>query len=473
MNRKQFILSSSSSLLVYSALGYLLEREKAFASSRPMPAARKFKSEAIEQVIKEVKSSIASQELQWLFENCFPNTLDTTVFFSDEGEYPDTFVITGDIDAMWLRDSSAQVWPYLPYVNQDPLLQRLLAGVIHRQTKCILLDPYANAFYKDNRTSEWRTDHTEMKPFVHERKWEVDSLCYTIRLAFAYYKTTGDKTPFNKEWLQAVGLILQTFREQQRKKDSGPYHFQRSASGATDTLCCNGFGKPVNPIGLICSAFRPSDDSTNYLFLIPSNYFALVSLQQLHELMMSLYPGHIYLSEIESLRAEIQNALAAHGVVEHPGFGKIIPYEIDGFGHSNLMDDANVPSLLSLPYLNAVQADDVLYQNTRKFVLSKSNPYFFKGKSGEGIGGPHVGKDMIWPLGIIMRALTSTDEEEIVRCLQMLVSTHAGTGFMHESFHADNPKHFTRKWFAWANTLFGELILKIYKEHPALLMRTY
>lgn len=473
MNRRQFILSSSLSAMSYYSWSASLANGKTFPSNRPLPDLRKFKSTAIEDVIKEVKSAITSNELQWLFENCFPNTLDTTVTFSNEGEHPDTFVITGDIDAMWLRDSSAQVWPYLPYVTRDAQLQQLIAGVIYRQTKCILIDPYANAFYKDNRTSEWKTDHTEMKPYVHERKWEIDSLCYPVRLANGYYQTTKDKTPFNADWLKAMGSVLQTFREQQRKTDKGPYHFQRLASGATDTMCCDGYGKPVKPTGLICSGFRPSDDSTDYLFLIPSNYFALVSLQQLHSMLTELYPAHAYLAETEALMKEVQTALLNYGMVEHTELGKIIPYETDGLGHNNLMDDANVPSLLALPYLNALPVNDLLYQNTRKFVLSKSNPFFFKGKIAEGIGGPHVGKDMVWPLGIIMRALTSSNEEEIIRCLQTLVSTHAGTGYMHESFHCDNPKHFTRKWFAWANTLFGELVLKIYKENPVLLKRAY
>jgi meiotically up-regulated gene 157 (Mug157) protein len=468
MDRRQFLLTSSAIALSGSWTRAAI-RPKEFISRRPVPEARKFTSNPLEAVIDSVKSSIANDELKWLFENCFPNTLDTTVSFDDTGEHPDTFVITGDIDAMWLRDSSAQVWPYLPYMDRDPKLQRLVAGVINQQTKCILIDPYANAFFKDNRQSQWHNDRTEMKPGVHERKWEIDSLCYTIRLAYGYYDYAKDKAPFGNDWLKAAGLIVQTFKEQQRKEGKGPYHFQRIGNGANDTQCCDGYGKPVNPVGLICSSFRPSDDSTDYLFLIPSNYFAVASLRQLAQLLTEIYPGNSLIADASNLANEVEAALNEHAIVEHPHLDKIVAYETDGNGHTNLMDDANIPALLSLPYLNALQVSDPLYQNTRKFALSTYNPWFFKGSVAEGIGGPHVGKDMIWPMGIIMRAMTSTSDEEITQCLKMLVKTHAGTGFMHEAFNKNNPERYTRKWFAWANTLFGELILKLYDERPALL----
>jgi meiotically up-regulated gene 157 (Mug157) protein len=470
MNRKQFLLTSSA--LAFTAAYVFGNRTTNFISQRPPVTQRKFNSMAIENAINEVKAGIANEELKWLFENCFPNTLDTTVYFEDDANHPDTFVITGDIDAMWLRDSSAQVWPYLPYMEHDQKLQRLIAGVINRQTKCILIDPYANAFYKDKRQSPWHTDHTEMKPFVHERKWEIDSLCYTIRLAFGYYDYTKDKTPFGADWLRAAGLIVQTFKEQQRKDNKGPYHFQRIGGGASDTQCCDGYGRPVNPVGLICSSFRPSDDSTEYLFLIPSNYFAVASLRQLQQLLTELYPGNSLIAEASNLADEVTAALNEHAIVEHPKLGKIVAYETDGNGHTNLMDDANIPALLSLPYLNVLASNDPLYQNTRKFALSSYNPWYFKGSAAEGIGGPHIGKDMIWPMGIIMRALTSSSDEEITHCLKMLVKTHAGTGFMHEAFNKNNPQHFTRKWFAWANTLFGELIIKLSQEKPELLKQT-
>lgn len=436
-----------------------------------VPAAkRNFQSKSVDQAIAEFAKNVKDKELSWLFQNCFPSTLDTTVAHKIEAGKPDTYVITGDIDAMWLRDSSAQVWPYLQFANKDEKLKQLIAGVINRQTRCILKDPYANAFYGDDaKVGEWKTDHTDMKPGVHERKWEIDSLCYPIRLAYHYWKTTNDTKPFGTEWQQAVKTTLKTFKEQQRKVDLGPYKFQRTTQFATDTLSMAGYGNPVNPVGLICSSFRPSDDATVYSFLVPSNFFAVVSLRQAAEMMDKIAKDQKTANDMTALAKEVEAALKDHAIIDHPKHGKLYAFEVDGFGNHYLMDDANVPSLLSLPYLGAISVSDPIYQNTRKFVLSPSNPFFYKGKAGEGVGGPHVGKDMIWPMAIIMRGLTSTSQEEIKACINMLKNTHGGTGFMHESFHKDDPKKFSRSWFAWANTLFGELLWKTYQETPKLL----
>ncbi len=444
-------------------------RSQDYASRRPPPGERRFSSPAVEETLRRVSGDIGDPELAWLFQNCFPNTLDTTVELGEVDGKPDTFVITGDIEAMWLRDSTAQVWPYLPLVGEDRHLQELIRGVIHRQTRCILIDPYANAFNREPGESPWKDDLTEMRPELHERKWEVDSLCYPIRLAHGYWRATGDASPFDAGWREAMGTVLRTFREQQRKEGRGPYRFQRVTGWQTDTVAGAGYGNPIRPVGLIVSIFRPSDDATTFPFLVPSNHFAVVALRQLAEMAGSLAADRSLREGCGTLAREVEGALAAHAVVEHPVHGRVWGYEVDGFGNRHHMDDANIPSLLSLPYLGACADDDPLYLRTRAFVLSGDNPYFFRGSAGEGVGGPHVGMEMIWPLGIIMRALTSTEDGEIVRCLGMLKEGHGGTGFMHESFHQDDPTRFTRAWFAWANTLFGELILKVHRERPHLL----
>lgn len=441
-----------------------------FESKRPPLAERNFTSEAVEATIQRVKKQIADPELAWLFENCFPNTLDTTVEFETINGKPDTYVITGDIDAMWLRDSTAQVWPYLPLIKEDKKLQSLIAGVINRQKHCIQLDPYANAFYKDvTKESEWKSDITAMKPGIHERKWEIDSLCYPIRLAYHYWKLTGDTSVLDAEWVNTIRLTLKTFKEQQRKNGDGPYTFQRTTSWATDGVPLSGYGYPVNPVGLICSTFRPSDDATLFQFLIPSNFFAVISLKQAAEIISALKLDAALATECTALATELEKALQQYAVVSHVKFGKVYAFEVNGFGSYHLMDDANVPSLLSLPYLGAVKPGDAVYAATRRYILSTENPFFFKGKAAEGIGGPHGGNHTIWPMSIIMRGLTSSDPAEVKKCLQMLKATHANTGFMHEAFHKDDPTKFTRKWFAWANTLFGELVLHTHKKYPAIL----
>ncbi|WP_424492416.1 glycoside hydrolase family 125 protein [Salinimicrobium sp. GXAS 041] len=442
-----------------------------FPVVRPSEGQRNFESRAIEDAIKEFQSKVKDGELSWIFNNCFPNTLDTTVTYTEKNGRPDTYVITGDIDAMWLRDSSAQVWPYMAFVDKDEKLKKLIAGVINRQTAYILKDPYANAFYDDpNKKGEWFSDLTDMEPGVHERKWEIDSLCYPIRLGYNYWKTTGDTSPFNEEWQKAVKNILKVFRDQQKKEDRGEYSFQRETPKATDTRALHGYGYPVNPVGLICSAFRPSDDATVFSFLIPSNFFAVVSLEQAAEMMQEIAGDSTTASQLNELKREVQDALKEHAVVEHQKYGKVYAFEIDGFGNKLMMDDANVPSLLSLPYLDAIKDGDPVYRNTRDFIWSLDNPFFFKGTAAEGIGGPHVGMDMVWPMSITMKGLTSKDDEEIKQCIQALKSTHAGTGFMHETFHKNDPENFTRSWFAWANTLFGEFLWKTYQERPHLLV---
>jgi hypothetical protein len=440
-------------------------------SMRPPAGKRKFVSEAVEETIAGVSEQIADIELAWLFANCFPNTLDTTVSFRTINGNADTFVITGDIEAMWLRDSSAQVWPYLPLARKEKKLQQLLAGVIHRHNACILIDPYANAFNDGPKGSTWKNDITDMKPELHERKWEIDSLCYPIRLAHGYWSMTGDASVFDDTWFQAMSLVVETFRVQQRKKEKGSYHFQRRTDVPADTLPLGGYGNPTRPNGLIHSGFRPSDDACLYPMLIPSNLFAVTSLRQLAEIVEAERKEKDFAADCRGLADEVESAIRAHAQTDHLTYGSISAYEIDGLGNYLFMDDANVPSLLGLPYLGCCGISDPWYQRTRKFVLSPDNPYFFNGKEGEGIGGPHAGLDMIWPIAITMRAMTSTDEAEILACLKTLVRTHAGTGFMHESFHKDDASHYTRSWFAWANTLFGELIVKLHTERPALLQK--
>ncbi len=470
--RRNFIKASglASVAISFGVPSYGSNPISTLVSKRPVASKRKFYSKAVEDTILEVKKIMADEELSWMFENCFPNTLDTTVTYQEKNGKPYSYVITGDIDAMWLRDSSAQIWPYLTLANKDLKLKNLLKGVVNKHAEFVLFDPYANAFYNDPaKKSEWAGDFTSMKPGVHERKWEIDSLCYVIRLAYGYWKNTGDASAFDATWQKAMKLIVKTFKEQQRKTDKGPYKFQRKAANPTDSQYGGGYGNPTVKNGLIHSMFRPSDDSTFYPYLVSSNMFAVVSLRQLSEIFSTLLNDSSFSKECTLLADEVDNALKQFAVVEHPTAGKIIPLEIDGFGNALCMDDANVPNILSLPYLGYCTNSDPVYVNSRKFSLSHFNPWFNEGKYAKGIGGPHVGEKKIWPLGLVMQALTSNDDDEIIYCLTTLKNTHAGTGFIHESFNVDNPAEFSRSWFAWANTIFGELILHLYKEKPELL----
>jgi uncharacterized protein len=437
---------------------------------RPKLSERRFRSNAVEEFLVERRAQIGDSVLAVLFVNCFPNTLDTTVVPGEFEGKPDTAVLTGDIAAMWLRDSSAQVWPYLPLAARDAALRQLLEGVIRRQTRCILIDPYANAFMADLNSPPlpWSVkDLTDMKLGVGERKWEIDSLCYPIRLAHGYWKQTGDSGPFDQQWRKAMRLVVDTLRVQQRKNGVGPYHFQRDSTVSTETLAGAGFGNPVLPVGLIASGFRPSDDACIFPFLVPSNLFAVTSLRQLAEMAHAIVHDDALANDATALAGEVEQALRQYAVATTP-MGTIWAYEVDGFGSQLLMDDANVPSLLGLPYLQS-SPNAGLHTRTRAFCWSERNPWFFRGSAGEGIGGPHEGDGMIWPMSQIIYALTSSDAGEIRRALAMLKGAAEGFGFMHESYYKDDSRRFTRAWFAWANTLFGELVSTLAATRPELL----
>ncbi len=482
LNRRELLrsgvaLGAAAALANYSASeAYAEQPDPAALHQRPAPADRRFHSPAIERAITTVSAQITDPELRLIFANCLPNTLDTTVFPGTLEGKPDTFVITGDIDAMWLRDSSAQLWPYLPFCREDPQLATLIEGVIHRQARCILLDPYANAFLRDRSSTplSWSThDDTTMKPGVGERKWEIDSLCYPLRLAYGYWQATGNTAPFDAQWQAAAHAIVRTFREQQRKDSPGPYHFQRSSPIPSESQMLSGYGNPARAVGLIHSGFRPSDDACIFPLFVPANLFAVVSLRQLAELASRACRSDALARDANALAGEVEAALRMHGQIETEQ-GRIWAYEVDGYGNSLRMDDANAPGLLSLSYLGCVPpAEQALFARTRAFALSPANPYFFQGSAGEGIGGPHAGLDSIWPMSILFRAFSSRDDREIFTCLRTLRNTTAGTHFMHESFLKDDPTRYTRSWFAWANTLFGELVLELARNKPALLRESF
>ena len=308
-------------------------------------------------------------------------------------------------------------------------------------------------------------------PELHERKYEIDSLCYPIRLAYEYWLVTGDDSIFGELWQEAMQAVLRTFKEQQRKGgNKGPYKFMRRDIDAKSSLTWYGWGPPVNPVGLIVSCFRPSDDATVLPFLVPSNFMAVSSLRKAGEILNKVNHNAELAGQCLDLAQEVEDALHKYAIVDHPKYGQIYAYEVDGWGGRILADDANVPSLLAMGYLGDVPMDDPIYRNTRRFVWSEDNPCFFKGKAGEGIGGAHTAYNLIWPMSIMMKAFTADNDEEIAWCMRQLLTTDAGTGFMHESFHKDDATHYTRAWFAWQNTLFGELVIHLVESGKANLL---
>jgi len=411
--------------------------------------------QSVHRLIETVRRKLADMpKAADIFATCITNTLHRTIQRWPDGT---TYVITGDIPAMWLRDSAAQVRPYILLAREDREIAQMIQGLIERQFRFILLDPYANAFNSAPNGMGHQDDLTEMSPWIWERKYEIDSLCYPIQLSYLLWKNAGLTSHFNDTFRQAIELILRVWR---RERDSG-YRFQRRNCPPSDTLIRDGRGAETRYTGMTWSGFRPSDDACRYGYLVPSNMFAVVVLRYLQEIGREVLNDERFVQSAASLAEEIDRGIREFAVCDHPEFGRIYAYECDGMGRVVWMDDANVPSLLSIPYLGYASADDPVYRNTRKFVLSRHNPYYYEGSAARGIGSPHTPPGYVWHIAIAMEGLTADDPESKRRQLRLMVDTDGGTGMMHEGFDANDPKRFTRAWFSWANMMFCELVLDV------------
>ncbi|GAA1440608.1 glycoside hydrolase family 125 protein [Leifsonia poae] len=417
---------------------------------------RHVRAETVDRVTREVRERIGPAVAE-VFERCFVDTLESAVGTAPDGT---AFVVTGDIPAMWLRDSTAQLAPYLHFLADDDLLADTVAAVSRRQLACILLDPYANAFNRFDNGNGHSDDLTEQSGWVWERKYEIDSLCYPLQLAHDLWRATG-RTDHLGEFAAALTAAIRVIRTEQDHEAASPYRFQRTDCPPSDTLVRDGRGSLVAPNGLSWSAFRPSDDACELGYNIPGNAFAVVALTMAAELARDVLDEPGLAAEAEELAERIDDAIRSEAIVTDATGRAILAYEIDGLGADVRMDDSNVPSLLSLPIVGWCAADDPLYLATRAFVLSDQNPYFARGTAATGLGSPHTPPDTIWPIGLAIQGLTALTTDEKRDVLDTLLRTDAGTGFMHESFHKDDPTVFTREWFSWANAMFCELVLDV------------
>lgn len=414
---------------------------------------------SIEKLMNTVTEK-ATENPRWAenFNASFSNTLLTTVKKQADGT---TFLLTGDIPAMWLRDSTAQVRPYLLVAKEDSGISDMIAGVVERQLQYVNLDPYANAFNEEANNAGHQDDHTEMNPWIWERKYEIDSLCYPIQLSYLLYKETGRTDQFNETFKEAVKKILALWKVEQNHENS-PYNFERDTWREEDTLVNDGKGSPIGVTGMTWSGFRPSDDRCIYNYLVPSNMFAVVVLDYLKEVYMEILKESAIVDEITALREEIQSGIEKFAKVKNAAGETVYAYEVDGLGNYSIMDDSNVPSLLAAPYLGYCAEDDEVYLATRKTILSKENPYFYEGDCAKGIGSSHTPENYVWPIALAMEGLTTSDKNEKKRILDLLVENDAGTKLMHEGFDVNNPNNYTREWFSWANMMFCELLLDYY-----------
>lgn len=470
---------------------------------RPPLKCRTFVSDAVEKVIVDLKLKIKSPDLARLVENCLPNTLDTTILWHKKGSnsaskislYPETFVVTGDIHAEWLRDSARQLSVYQPLVKYDEQLKQLIKGAIYTQEQYIMNSPYCNAFHpppiSNVKKGSTAKDNVYPKPDwdqVFECKYEIDSLASFLTLTNEYIDNTGDTSILTLRWVRAFEKILVVLKRESMPSfdpETGDalqffYSFKRNTNIGSETLPLDGVGNPVNfESGLIRSAFRPSDDSTILQFFVPGNAHMLTELKRIrkHLFENDLKLGFdlkVHKEHTEAFIEGIERGLKEHAIVDHPKWGKVYAFETDGYGSNIFMDDANIPSLLSFPDLGFLDVNDETYQRTRKMILSKSgNPYFLTGRHFQGIGGPHIGIENAWPMSLLMRIRTTNDDKEILESLKYVMDTTAGLGLMHESVKVNSMKglSYTRPWFAWCNSEFGKTILHLAKHKPHLIFK--
>lgn len=400
-----------------------------------------------------VQNQIQDEKVKHMFQNCFGDMLKNTIQELEDGS---AFVVTGDIPAMWLRDSACQLRPFLVFAGQFDDLDALIERIIDKQMSLILTDPYANAFNAEANGNRWDDDIPLQQPEIWEQKYEIDSLCFPFQLAYQYWRYTDRNGIFNTTMKKAMQTVIALWRTEQDHANRSAYRFQRPETGI---LVNQGLGSPVGYTGMTWSGFRPSDDPCQYHYLVPSNLFAVRVLHIMEELAGSIYRDQELAGEAAQLRDEIAEGIKKYGVVYTDEGKQIYAYEVDGLGNHNLMDDSNMPSLLSLPMLTDVQQEDELYQSTRAFILSSKNPYFYEGRFAKGIGSPHTPDQQIWPIALAVEGLTSDSPTEKWEKIKLISNNDADTNQVHESFHVGNPAIFTREWFSWANSMFCELVL--------------
>lgn len=498
---------------------------------RPVEQCRTFSSPLVEKVIDEMSLKMVNKDLARLFENAFPNTLDTTVRWHVDGtkkhselkrslrdsqkwQGAQSFVVTGDINAEWLRDSTNQLLQYQPLASKDPAIFNLILGAINTQAEYVIESPYCNAFQPPppsklaaSQNGQDDNVHPAYEPsFVFECKYELDSLAHFLALGNTFYNHTKSTDFINSRWLTALDTLLlvleqqseSTFDSKTGRFQRNAYTFRRRTDQGTETLPLSGVGNPLNyGTGLIRSAFRPSDDTSILGFYIPANAMMSVELKRTAEI-LKLVKRTDLAQNLEKRAQSIRDGIMKHAVVQHKKWGKVFAYEVDGYGGQILMDDANVPSLLALPILGFVKRDDEIYKNTRKMILSKDgNPYYLEGKAFKGIGGPHIGPENAWPMSLLLQAMTSDNDDEIKECLNLVLKA-SRLGLVHESINVNLIQDYTRSWFACmclhcfstpylssplflqvyshdinrvigANSVFAQTILDLAKRKPHLL----
>jgi meiotically up-regulated gene 157 (Mug157) protein len=407
-------------------------------------------------------AAVAGEAPAQLFADAMVRTLARTLHVLDDGT---VFVITGDIPAMWMRDSATQMLPYLRIAQDSPdgPLADLLVGIVRRQLTYLSHDPYANAFNIEANGRCHEPRDLSDDPWLWERKYEIDSLCFPFLLAHQVWSATGRTDHLDATFLDAARAAVATLDRETAHEELSEYRFVRPDTVAIDTLVRDGRGTPVGPTGMTWAGFRPSDDACTYGYHVPGNLMAVHCLRLLADLVPAA--GGAGADELvdraAALADRLAEGIAAYGLVDHADHGRIWAYEVDGLGHHLLMDDANMPGLLSLPLVAGVAVDDPLYRRTRAFVLSEDNQFFYSGRVAAGVGSPHTPDRYVWPIALAVEGLTSESPERALELLHLIASTTAGTGHVHEGFDVDDESAYTRPWFSWADSMFCALAMSL------------
>ncbi|CAN8098999.1 unnamed protein product [Discula destructiva] len=513
-----------------------------FPLVRPRPECRTYAVPAVDDYIDKMESRITDPDLYRLFQNSFPNTLDTMVKWhghARDAEGNETaeelsYIITGDIDAMWLRDSASQLYSYLSFLSphntegDDDIgsLNSLWRGLINSHARYIIISPFCHSFQPPLESgippthngaftvNNPRPGYDPIKVF--DCKWELDSLASFLQVSVGYWEQTHDLAFFARyNWIEAVraavdaagAMRLGTYDDEGRVQRSA-WTFTGWTNRGSETLTNDGLGNPVRSNGMVRTAFRPSDDATIFQLLVPANMMWAKYLEEASVMVEELAEGAVRPidPEKQAMAREltrtmrdfafgIRKGIDEDAIVTHREFGDIFAYECDGYGGVNLMDDANVPSLLSMPLFQYAESRfalpdsakrrnySAIYQNTRKFAMSTANPYWAQGPAISAVGGPHLGPGKAWPMSALVAAMTAFDVESgfvdsrgknvqgdessaalmefVGGQLGMVLNSTSGWGVVHESVNSWMGTSFTRAWFGWANGLLGELVVRI------------
>ncbi|QIX00537.1 hypothetical protein AMS68_006054 [Peltaster fructicola] len=444
---------------------------------RPDPACRTFNSSIVEASIVRVSQDINDPDLKRLFQNTYPNTLDTAIKWKG-----------------YASNTDEEMQSYLPLLQASSspnTIASLYRGVINLQARYLLTSPYCNSFQPPVESgiapavNGASSSDVVQPPYnnqsVFECKYELDSLAAFLEVSTNYYTATQDSAFFGKyQWLAAVHAVLDVANAMMTPTyaangsvNTSPYTFTRQTNRASETLENNGLGNPVQSgTGLIRSAFRPSDDATIYQLFIPANMMFSRYLDSAADIVASL-ANESLAQDMRTMASSLRVAITKWGIVNAGDCGQVYAYEVDGYHSQNIMDDANIPSLLAAPFFGYLNQNDTIYQQTRELILSAADPYYMRGPVLNAVGGPHDGPGYAWPMASIVRILTTDDDTEITNELQQLVSSTDGLGLIHESINTFNASDWTRQWFSWANGLFGQMILDLDDRKPHILRQSF